>query len=121
MNTPTLPEREPVALIMAAAAAVSATITLLAAFGLTITEAQRDAILATGISWAVLLVVLIPLVRSYVTPRAAVVERVTPAGVVVAGEASELPTGTPVREMGTLDPAASTPLTPARHAVPGEG
>lgn len=55
------------------------------------------------------------------TPRAAVVERVTPTGVVVAGDASELPTGTPVREMGTLDPDASTPLTPARHAFPDEG
>ena len=118
MNTPTLPEREPVALIMAAAAAVSATITLLAAFGLTLTDAQRDAILTTGVAWAVLLVVLIPLVRSSVTPRAAVVERVTPAGVVVAGDASELPTGTPVREIGTLDPDAATPLTEARHAFP---
>ena len=119
MPTPTLPAREPVAIIMAGAAAVSASLTLAVAFGLEVTAEQREAILTTGVSWAVLLVVLIPLIRARVTPRAAVVERVTPEGVVVAGEASELPTGTQVREIGTLAPDTPTPLDPApRHAAP---
>lgn len=49
-------------------------------------------------------------VRGQVTPTADVVESVTGDGTVVAGPASEIPAGTPIRQLGSLyQPERLTP------------
>jgi len=48
--------------------------------------------------------------RGVVVPTADVVEVKTPSGVIVAGEGSELATGTAIRRTGDLDPATAKTL-----------
>lgn len=95
--------REP-ALVGAVIAAATAIVAVLVAFNVPMTEQQQDAIL--GAIGPVLLLVLGLATRQFVTPKAKVVEQ-EKDGLVVAGEASELPTGTVVREAGSLNDLAS--------------
>lgn len=93
-------KREPVITTSLITAAATATIALLVAFGLPLTDAQQQAILAVV---AVAAPILVIAARRWTVPASTVVEQVR-GGVVVAGEASELATGTPVRTLGSLDP-----------------
>jgi len=90
---------EPVISAATISALVAALITLLVEFGVPLDDGQQTAI--QGLV-AVLAPVAVILVRKYVTANANVVERARD-GHVLAGEASELPTNTHVREIGELD------------------
>lgn len=90
---------EPVISTATITAAVSAVIGVLVAFGVPLTDDQKIAVLALVGVAAPLVVIL---ARKYVTPNASVVER-DDAGTIVAGEGSELPTGTVVRTAGSLN------------------
>lgn len=98
---------EPVISTATITAAVSAVIGVLVAFGVPLTDDQKVAVLALVGVAAPLVVIL---ARKYVTPNASVVER-DDAGTVVAGEGSELPTGTVVRPAGSLDGASGDTYT----------
>lgn len=103
-DTPPLTETEPV-VMTAVLTAASAVVAVAVAFGLPITDGQQDAILAALAAVAPLVVIVS---RRWTTPTARVVEQTEPQPVgpdlVVAGEASELPTGTTIRVAGSLDP-----------------
>ncbi len=109
---------EPVISTATITAAVSAVIGVLVAFGVPLSEDQKVAVLALVAVAAPLVVIL---ARKYVTPNGKVVER-DDAGTVVAGEGSELPTGTIVRPAGTPDlplvdlDAAEADAVHGRHA-----
>lgn len=90
---------EPILSTAGITAGVTAILALLVAFGIPLTDEQRVAILGVAAVAAPLVVIV---ARRYVTPNAHVVEGVQD-GSVIAGEASELPTGTVVRTAGTLD------------------
>ena len=102
---PPLTTTEPVISTATVTSAVTALIALGVAFGLPITDQQQVAILGVVAVAAPLVVIY---ARRWTVPAAQVVERLErqPEGVdlVVAGEASELPTGQTVRAAGTLDP-----------------
>ncbi|WP_347042008.1 hypothetical protein [Brachybacterium nesterenkovii] len=112
---PPLTTTEPVLSTATVTSAVTAVLALLVAFGLPITDGQTAAILGVVAVAAPLIVIY---ARRWTVPAAQVVERVErqPTGpdLVVAGEASELPTGTPVRAAGSLNPA--TGLVHGRRA-----
>lgn len=96
---------EPVLTAAGISAAVAAVISLLVAFGVDLSEAQTTAILGVV---AVLAPAAVALVRRYVSPSAGVTPKADVVewlqdGHVLAGEASELPTNTHVREIGELD------------------
>ncbi|UEJ84025.1 hypothetical protein Bra3105_06850 [Brachybacterium halotolerans subsp. kimchii] len=100
---------EPVITTATATAIVTALIALLVALGLPISDELQVAILGVVAALAPLAVILS---RGKVVPSANVVESVK-GTTVIAGEASELATGTPVREAGDLyddytDPEAET-------------
>lgn len=96
---------EPVISTATITSAVTAVLALLVAFGLPLTDAQQVAILGVTAVVAPLVVIY---ARRWTVPAAQVVERLErqPEGpdLVVAGEASELPTGQTVRAHGTLNP-----------------
>lgn len=94
---------EPVAIGAAIVAAVQAVLGTLAAFNLPVTEAQQTAIIGLTGALIVLTGAVAALIRSRSTPSAKVVEQLDPDGSVVAGEASELPTGEYVRTIGSGD------------------
>lgn len=102
---PPLTTTEPVISTATVTSAVTALVALLVAFGLPLTDEQQVAILGATAVVAPLVVIY---ARRWTVPSAQVVERVErqPTGpdLVVAGEASELPTGQTVRAAGTLDP-----------------
>lgn len=102
---PPLTTTEPVISTATVTSAVTAVLALLVAFGLPLTDEQQVAILGVTAVVAPLVVIY---ARRWTVPAAQVVERVErqPAGpdLVIAGEASELPTGTTVRTAGSLDP-----------------
>ena len=104
-DEPPLTTTEPVISTATVTSAVTAVLALLVAFGLPLTEEQQVAILGVTAVVAPLVVIY---ARRWTVPAAQVVERVErqPEGpdLVVAGEASELPTGQTVRAAGTLDP-----------------
>lgn len=91
--------KEPV-LIRLGITAAGAIMLVLVAFNVPITDQQQDAIL-TAIG-AVALLVLALWSRPAVTPNSLVVEHAQD-GKVVAGPGSELPTGTVIRDVGSLD------------------
>lgn len=96
-----LVQLEPVAV----QAVVRAVFVLVAAVGVTVPEWLEPRIAAVVVAAYALLEVLTTLrARAKVTPDARVVEEVRPDGVVVAGPASELPTGHVVRQWGDVDP-----------------
>lgn len=102
---PPLKTTEPVVSTATMTSAATALIALGVAFGLPLTDAQTAAILGVVAVIAPLIVIY---ARRWTVPAAQVVERVErqPTGpdLVVAGEASELPTGQTVRAAGSLDP-----------------
>ncbi len=104
-DEPPLTTTEPVISTATVTSAVGAIITLAVAFGLPLTKEQAVAILGVTTVVAPLVVIY---ARRWTVPAAQVVERVErqPEGpdLVVAGEASELPTGQTVRAAGSLDP-----------------
>ena len=112
---PPLTTTEPVISTATVTSAVTALIALAVAFGLPLTDGQVAAILGVVAVIAPLIVIY---ARRWTVPSAQVVERVErqPTGpdLVVAGEASELPTGQTVRAAGTLDPV--TGVVHGRHA-----
>ena len=99
---PNIVQAEPV-VTAAVSALIVEGIALAVEFGAPITEGQADAINAFS---SALMVIIFLAVRWFVTSKARVVEQTKTVGgteVVVAGDASELPTGTHVREAGSLD------------------
>lgn len=85
-------------------ALVEAVLVALTAFGVAISPEQHAAVIGLVVA---LLAVAAPLVailwqRHRVTANGDVVEKIV-GGTVVAGEGSELPTGKPIREAGSLD------------------
>jgi len=99
--------------------AITAIVSLLAAFGLAITGAQSGAI--TAVALAVLTLISAGVTRSQVSPSARVAALVNPAtGVVEAGPASDVQTGVPVEiTTGAVDPVVVDP--PADPAPPAPG
>ena len=89
---------EPLVTVASITAGVAAIIALLVSFGIPVTPEQQTAIL--GVVAVVAPVVVALVARGRVTPNTRVVESVTPAGVVEAGVANELPTGRYVRQLG---------------------
>ncbi len=89
---------EPLVTVASITAGVAAIIALLVSFGIPVTPEQQTAIL--GVVAVVAPIVVALVARGRVTPNTRVVEAVTPAGVVEAGEANELPTGRYVRQLG---------------------
>ena len=112
---PPLTTTEPVISTATVTAAVTAVLALAVAFGLPLTDAQTAAILGIVAVVAPLIVIY---ARRWTVPSAQVVERLErqPEGPdhVIAGEASELPTGTTIRTAGSMDPA--TGQIHGRHA-----
>ena len=92
-------KNEPLITVATITSGVTAMLGLLVAFGVPVTQEQQDAILAVVAVVAPVVVALVG--RGLVTPNGSVVERVAPSGQVLAGEANELETGTPIREIGT--------------------
>lgn len=92
--------KEPVITVGAIVAAMAAVLAVGVAFGMPITVEQQKAILAAIPPLAVIVLAFIG--RRMVVPNGSVVERAQ-GGKVVAGEANELPTGTVVRDVGSLD------------------
>ena len=113
-DEPPLTTTEPVISTATVTSAVTAVLALAVAFGLPLTDAQQVAILGVTAVVAPLVVIY---ARRWTVPSAQVVERLErqPEGpdLVVAGEASELPTGQTVRAAGTLDP--TTGVVHGRH------
>lgn len=103
-DEPPLTTTEPVISTATVTSAVTAVIALLVAFGLPLTDAQQVAILGVTAVVAPLVVIY---ARRWTVPSAQVVERTERQAdgpdLVIAGEASELPTGTTIREAGSLD------------------
>ena len=95
---------EPLVTVATITAGVAAIIALLVSFGVPVTPEQQTAIL--GVVAVVAPIVVALVARGRVTRNTRVVESVTPAGVVEAGVANELPTGYYVRRLGdgTADP-----------------
>lgn len=91
----TLPQREPVAVIGAVAAALGATLTL-AAHWAPISDSLKADVTDAFSLWALALCVLVPVIRQAVTPNAKVVTRVDKTGQVVAGAAHGGADGSPV-------------------------
>lgn len=112
---PPLTTTEPVISTATVTSVATALVALAIALGVPISEDLRTAILGTLAAVAPLVVIY---ARRWTVPAAQVVERVErqPTGpdLVVAGEASELPTGQTVRAAGTLDPV--TGRVHGRHA-----
>lgn len=108
---PNIIQSEPVVTAAVSAVLVKG-IAMAVEFGAPITEGQADAI--DGFSTA-LMVAIFLVVRIFVTPKSKVVEQMQD-GHVFAGEASELPTGTPIREIGDLQVADSPDLDPNAEA-----
>ena len=79
---------EPLVTVASITAGVAAIIALLVSFGIPVTPEQQTAIL--GVVAVVAPIVVALVARERVTPNTRVVEAVTPAGVVEAGEANEL-------------------------------
>lgn len=102
---------EPVITTATATAIVTALIALLVALGLPISDELQVAILGVVAALAPLAVILS---RGKVVPSANVVESVK-GTTVVAGEASEIATGTPVREAGDLYDDYTDPEVEAAH------
>lgn len=101
MNTvKNLVKNEPVVSAAVITGLVGAILRLLISFGIDITQDQVEAILDVVTLAAPIVGALIA--RRFVTRNSAVVER-EQDGQVLAGEASELPTNTHVREIGELD------------------
>ena len=101
MNTvKNLVKNEPVVSAAVITGLVGALLRLLISFGIDITPDQVEAILDVVTLAAP--IVGAPIARRFVTRNSAVVER-EQDGQVLAGEASELPTNTHVREIGELD------------------
>lgn len=101
MNTvKNLVKNEPVVSAAVITGLVGALLRLLISFGIDITPDQVEAILDVVTLAAPIVGALIA--RRFVTRNSAVVER-EQDGQVLAGEASELPTNTHVREIGELD------------------
>jgi len=100
VNVKNLVRNEPVVSAAVITGIVGALLRLLIAFGIDITGEQVEAILDIVTLAAPVIGALIA--RRFVTRNSAVVERVQD-GHVLAGEASELPTNTHVREIGELD------------------
>ena len=102
---PPLTTTEPVITTATVTSVATALITLAVALGAPISKELQVAILGVVAVIAPLIVIY---ARRWTVPAAQVVERVErqPTGpdLVVAGEASELPTGQTVRAAGTLDP-----------------
>lgn len=84
--------------------AIRAVLVLVAAVGLTVPEWVEPRAAGIVVAFYALVEVITTLrARKRSVPAAAVVEQVTPGGLVVAGEASELTTGEPIRPAGSLD------------------
>lgn len=104
---------EPVITTSLITAAATAIIALLVAFGLPLTGAQQQAILAVVAVAAPLLVIA---ARGWTVPASDVVERAQ-GGDVIAGEASELATGTVIRPVGSL--TVESEYQPTHRAADG--
>lgn len=101
---------EPAVVSGAITAGAGATIALVVAFGAPISDVQAAAILAVIPPYVALVLALAVWIRSKVTANVNVVERATPDGTVVAGEANEIATGEEIRELGDYEPKyAATP------------
>jgi hypothetical protein len=109
-------KNEPVLTAAVIVALGGAIVGLLVAFGVPITEEQRDAIERFLIIVAPIVLSLAAglAVRQAVTPNAKIVEREVD-GTVLAGPANELPEGTKIRELGSPPDQSSDPA--ARRGV----
>lgn len=108
--------REPAITLGMISGLVAAVLALLVAFGVGLSDAQTGAILAVIAAAGPVLSGL--LTRPRVTPNPSVVERIDDSGMVVAGEGSELETGLPIREAGSLDDVIDIADMPTpRHAA----
>ena len=111
MNTRT----EPVLSAGVVIGLVEAVLVLLPTIGVSITGEQHTAIIGVCTALAAVVVAILGALhaRGRVTPNADVVEHVVSGSVsdrVIAGEASELPTGTYIREAGSLDAEQIDPV-----------
>ena len=112
-------KNEPLVTVASLTSLLVAVLALLVAFGAPLDEEQQTAIL--GVAAVVAPLVVAAVARAQVTPSANVVEQVQGTDV-VAGEASELPTGQYVREAGslTVDDDPDTDAYVPEHAVEGD-
>lgn len=88
----------PILTTTAITALVSAILVLLSAFGVPITEDQQSAINGLVAIVAPLVIGLVAYLRT--TDNKAVVEVANDTGIVQAGPANEIPTGTVIRSLG---------------------
>lgn len=92
--------KEPLITVAGVTAGVTATLGLLVAFGVPITQEQQVAILAVVAVVAPMVVAVIG--RRFVTANANVVEyRAVGTDAVIAGQANEIATGSVIRQLGT--------------------
>lgn len=91
-------KKNPILSVSTISSAVAAVVALLVAFGVPISEDQKVAILGVV---AVLAPLVVLFIRNKFTLNSDIVER-EQDGVVLAGDANELPTDTQVRDAGTL-------------------
>lgn len=93
-------DSEPAITVGTVTAAVTAIIALLVALGIPITDDLKVAVIGVVAAGAPIVAALIT--RPRVTPNGSVVERIAD-GRVIAGEGSELTTGTDIRAAGSLE------------------
>lgn len=104
MSTRTsLTTQEPAAVIGVIVPLIVGVIGLLTAFGVDVTDEQRDAIVTAVVAVAVAVPVAAALIRRKVSPTANSVVQLDRSGEVVAGEASSLPTGLILEPGATIE------------------
>lgn len=97
---------EPIITVAGVTSGAAAIIAVLVSFGVPLTDEQTQAVLGL-VAVAAPLVVIVA--RKWTVSEGAVVERVDKDGIVVAGAASELETGTEIRHAGDLHDADYAP------------
>lgn len=107
-------ERNPVAIRAAVTALATAVVHVTAVYGLV--DPDQEAAIGGAID-AAGLVVLVLWARTGVTPNAKVITRVTTGGAVVAGDAAEVATGTPIAVTENLADNRNPSPTTERVAV----
>lgn len=90
---------EPIITVAGVTAGAAALIAVLVSFGVPLSDEQTQAVLGLVAVAAPLVVIA---ARKWTVPEDAVVERVDKDGIVVAGAASELESGTEIRQAGDL-------------------
>jgi hypothetical protein len=115
MKKLSLIERQPLAVLGAVGVVVTALIHLLVAFKIDVSPDQEKAI--TGLVDAVGLLLILFIGAKAVTPNAKVVSQTTANGTVVAGEASQQPTGAVVPIVADPTTGEPVPVTAVKQEL----